>query len=106
MSPPRVGVVRSSGGTRGVYAHTGFLIALERLGIPVAAATGSSAGAVVGGMGASGTDLRAGSRTIPRIDHARFWQPDHPAYVLWQFLIRRGRGYSGLSSPEAAIEFC
>ena len=106
MSPPRIGVVLSSGGTRGVYAHTGFLIALERLGIPVAAATGSSAGAVVGGMAASGTDLRAWSETIARIDRARFWRPDPVAYVLWQFLIRRGRGYTGLSSPEAAIEFC
>ena len=106
MSPPRIGVVLSSGGTRGVYAHTGFLIALERLGIPVAAATGSSAGAVVGGMAASGTDLRAWSETIARIDRARFWRPDPMVYVLWQFLIRRGRGYTGLSSPEAAIEFC
>src|SRR3990167_6917584 len=106
MSPPRIGVVLSSGGPRGVYAHTGFLIALERLGIPVAAATGSSAGAVVGGMAASGTDLRAWSETIARIDRARFWRPDPMVYVLWQFLIRRGRGYTGLSSPEAAIEFC
>ena len=56
---PRVGVVLSSGGVRGVYAHTGFLLALEQLGIPIAAAAGCSAGAVVGGVAASGTDLRA-----------------------------------------------
>jgi NTE family protein len=106
MRSPRIGVVLSSGGTRGVYAHTGFLIALERLGIPVAAATGSSAGAVVGGMAASGADLHAWSETIAHIAPARFWRPDPVAYVVWQFLIRRGRGYTGLSSPEAAIEFC
>lgn len=99
-------MVLSSGGTRGVYAHTGFLIALERLGISVAAATGSSAGAVVGAMAASGADLRAWSETIADIDPARFWRPDPLVYVLWQFLIRRGRGYTGLSGTDAAIEFC
>ena len=106
MKSPRIGVVLSSGGTRGVYAHTGFLIALDRLGIPVAAATGSSAGAIVGAIAASGTHLRAWSETIARIDPARFWRPDPLGYVLWQFLIRRGRGYTGFSSTEAAIEFC
>lgn len=30
---PRVGVVLSSGGVRGVYAHTGFLMALENIKI-------------------------------------------------------------------------
>src|SRR4030065_629440 len=33
----RIGVVLSSGGGRGVYAHTGFLLALERLGIDIRA---------------------------------------------------------------------
>lgn len=99
-------MVLSSGGTRGVYAHTGFLIALERLGIPIAAATGSSAGAVVGAMAASGTDMTAWSETIAHIAPARFWRPDPLLYVLWQFLVRRGRGYTGLSGTDAAIEFC
>ena len=106
MRSPRIGVVLSSGGTRGVYAHTGFLLALERLGISVVAATGSSAGAIVGAMAASGTDLHAWSETIARIDRAHFWRPDPLAYVLWQFLVRRGRGYTGLSGAEAAVEFC
>lgn len=106
MSSPRIGVVLSSGGTRGVYAHTGFLLALEHLGIPIVAATGSSAGAIVGAMAASGTDLRAWSETIAHIDPTRFWRPDPLVYVLWQLLIRRGRGYTGLSGTEAAIEFC
>ncbi len=106
MSSPRIGVVLSSGGTRGVYAHTGFLMALEGLGVPIAAATGSSAGAVVGAMAASGADLHAWSETIAHIDPAQFWRPDPLAYVLWQFLIRRGRGYTGFSSAEAAVAFC
>ena len=35
---PRVGVVLISSGVRGVYAHTGFLLALVRLPLPVAVA--------------------------------------------------------------------
>lgn len=56
--PLPIGIVLSSGGIRGIYAHTGFLLALQRLGIPIAAATGCSAGAVVGGIAASGTNQK------------------------------------------------
>lgn len=31
LTKPRVGVVLSSGGVRGVYAHTGFLQAWEKM---------------------------------------------------------------------------
>ena len=37
---PRIGVVLSSGGVRGVYAHTGFLQALQDLRIPITASAG------------------------------------------------------------------
>src|SRR3990172_6868703 len=105
MSPPRIGVVLSSGGTRGVYAHTGFLIALERLGIPVAAATGSSAGAVVGGMAASGTDLRAWAETIAHISPARFWRPAPRGDCLGGFLFPRGggRGDGRKAAPTCGV---
>jgi hypothetical protein len=103
---PRVGVVLSSGGVRGVYAHTGFMLALERLGIPVAAAAGCSAGAVVGGIAASGTDLQAWSDALARVDRRRFWTPDPWPVLLWQLVVKKGRGYSGLSGTDAAMEFC
>lgn len=102
----RIGVVLSSGGVRGVYAHTGFLLALERLGIPIAAAAGCSAGAVVGGVAASGTDVHAWSDALARMDRQRFWSPDSWPELLWQLLVSQGRGYSGLSGTEAAMEFC
>lgn len=102
----RIGVVLSSGGTRGVYAHTGFLSALDQLGIPIAAATGSSAGAVVGGIAASGADLRAWSNAIARVDVRSFWRPDPLPYLLWRLVVNRGRGYTGLSGAEAAVAFC
>jgi predicted acylesterase/phospholipase RssA len=103
---PRIGVVLSSGGARGVYAHTGFLLALARLGVPVAAAAGCSAGAVVGGIVASGADLNAWSNTLARLDRQRFWTPDPWPVLVWQLVVRQGRGYTGLSGTAAAMDFC
>jgi len=103
---PRIGVVLSSGGGRGVYAHTGFLLALERLGVAIAASAGCSAGAVVGGVAASGTDLHRWVHTITHVARHEFWTPDSLPRFLWQMTARRGRGYTGLSSADAAIDFC
>jgi len=103
---PRIGVVLSSGGVRGVYAHTGFLLALEDIGIPVSACAGCSAGAVVGGIAASGADLHAWSETIAHLDPKRFWTPDAWPRLAWELAVRSGRGYCGLSGTEAAVEFC
>jgi len=51
VTPPGgIGIVLSSGGIRGIYAHTGFLLALRRLGVPIAAISGCSAIACVCGM--------------------------------------------------------
>jgi NTE family protein len=50
---PRIGLVLSGGGARGL-AHVGVLQALEELHIPVDAIAGTSMGAVVGGLYASG----------------------------------------------------
>ncbi len=50
---PRIGLVLSGGGARGV-AHIGVLKALEELRIPIDCIAGTSIGAVVGGLYASG----------------------------------------------------
>jgi NTE family protein len=50
---PRIGLVLSGGGARGL-AHVGVLRALEEMRIPVDAIAGTSMGAVVGGLYASG----------------------------------------------------
>ena len=50
---PRIGLVLSGGGARGL-AHVGVLQALEELRIPIDAIAGTSMGAVVGGLYASG----------------------------------------------------
>jgi NTE family protein len=50
---PRIGLVLSGGGARGL-AHIGVLKVLQKLRIPIAAIAGTSMGAVVGGLYASG----------------------------------------------------
>lgn len=53
MAAQKVGVVLSGGGARAA-AHVGFLKALEEEGIPIDYIAGTSMGAIVGGMYASG----------------------------------------------------
>ncbi|MCC5887481.1 MAG: patatin-like phospholipase family protein [Gammaproteobacteria bacterium] len=58
---PRIGLVLGGGGARGM-AHIGVIEELERLGIPVDCIAGTSMGALVGGLyatGMSAAELRA-----------------------------------------------
>jgi len=103
--PPRIGVVLSAGGSRGVYAHTGFMMALEDMGIPVSAAAGCSAGAVVGGIAASGTDLKAWADAIHHVRREEFWTPDPVRHVIWSIVRNKGIGFTGLSDTAAATDF-
>jgi len=66
---PRVGLVLSGGGARGA-AHVGVLKVLEQLHIPVDAIAGTSMGAVVGGLYASGLS----ARDIEKIMTSLNWQ--------------------------------
>ena len=52
--PPRIGLVLSGGGARGL-AHIGVLKVLEELRVPVSCVTGTSIGSIVGGAFASGS---------------------------------------------------
>ncbi len=101
----RVGVVLSSGGGRGVFAHTGFMTALRNLGLNVTASSGCSAGAVVGGVIASGTPLEEWTNTLSRIHTAEFWQPTSAWMLFYKLLVHRGRGVVGFSDTSAAIRF-
>jgi len=101
----RIGVVLSSGGARGVYAHTGFMQAITQLNIEVSAIAGCSAGALVGGLFSSGTNMLQWSDTIANIHSRKYWAPDSWLKFFWRMVIRKGRGYTGISSTESAIEF-
>jgi NTE family protein len=54
---PRIGLVLSGGGARG-FAHIGILKVLEEQHVPIDAIAGTSMGAVVGGLYASGLSAR------------------------------------------------
>jgi NTE family protein len=66
---PRIGLVLSGGGARGA-AHVGVLKALEDIRVPVDAIVGTSMGAVVGGLYASGMSAADIEKLISSID----WQ--------------------------------
>jgi len=101
----RVGVVLSSGGGRGVYAHTGFMGALSELGIKVKAIAGCSAGALVGGILASGTTLENWQQSLAQVTAKEYWNPDPWYQFFWSLFIRQGRGYTGLSRTDNVINF-
>jgi len=102
---PRIGIVLSSGGVRGVYAHTGFIQAIQDMGIPVSASAGCSAGALVGGFIASGTSLAEWTETLSGITSRTFWTPDSLPRFLWAMTTHKGRGYTGLSDTGSALQF-
>ena len=66
---PRIGLVLSGGGARGT-AHIGVLKVLEQMRVPVDAIAGTSMGAVVGGLYASGLSARDIEKVMTSIN----WQ--------------------------------
>jgi NTE family protein len=74
---PRIGLVLSGGGARGA-AHIGVLKVLEENHIPVDAIAGTSMGAVVGGLYASGLSAADIERVMTSVDWQDAFQ-DRPA---------------------------
>lgn len=66
-SRPRIGLVLSGGGARG-YAHLGVLQYLEKLRVPVDYIAGTSMGALVGGLYASGISAQELERRLSHIN--------------------------------------
>ena len=66
---PRIGLVLGGGGARGA-AHVGVLKELERLRIPVDVITGTSMGAIVGGLYASGMTAAELEELVGSLDWA------------------------------------
>ena len=64
---PRIGLALSGGGARGA-AHVGVLRELERLRIPIDYVAGTSMGAVVGGLYASGLEPEELQHTLETLD--------------------------------------
>lgn len=66
---PRIGLVLGGGGARGA-AHVGVLQELERMRIPIDVIVGTSMGAVVGGLYASGMTAAELETTVTTLDWA------------------------------------
>lgn len=88
-----------------MFAHTGFMSALGELGMDIAASAGCSAGAVVGGVIASGTDPDEWSDAVAGIRADQFWRPASAWHLLYKLLVDRGRGMAGISGTDAAMRF-
>jgi NTE family protein len=70
---PRIGLVLGGGGARGA-AHIGVLKELERMRVPIDAIAGTSMGAIIGGLYASGVAPDELQRVIDSLDWADAFQ--------------------------------
>lgn len=79
-----------SSGFFGFFAHAGMLSALEEAGFAPARVTGSSAGALVGGLWAAGLSARAIGAELLRLRREDFWDPA-PGFGLLRGRLFRER---------------
>ncbi len=106
MTSVRLGVVLSAGGVRGVYAHTGFLEAIEAMHLPVHAVAGCSAGAIIGGIYASGTPLENWLKSLGGLRRDDFWTPGSWRRALWELVRYRACRFTGVATTTASLAFC
>jgi NTE family protein len=110
---PRVGLVLSGGGARGA-AHVGVLKVLDEMRVPVDAIAGTSMGAVVGGLyasGMSGAEIEELIRSVNWQDAFRDRPPrEDLGYRRKQddrnFLVRYALGYTdkGFVLPRGLVQ--
>lgn len=78
---PRIGLVLSGGGARGI-AHIGVLKVLEELRVPIDAIGGTSMGAVIGGAYAAGVPVSEMERLIGELDWGDLFRDSPPRQLL------------------------
>ncbi len=105
--PVRTALVLSGGGAKGL-AHIGVLRVLDSLGIRPDLVVGSSMGAIVGGMyasGYSGREIDSLARALPMADLFRTYQPRAPRSLgLIQPLVVWEQGAGKFTIQNAAVE--
>ncbi|GAV20635.1 NTE family protein [Mariprofundus micogutta] len=102
----RICAVLSAGGVRSVYAHTDFLQCLDSIDLRISALTGCSAGAIVGGIYASGTPL---NQWLDALEHMRwkdFWEPGSWMRTISELVLHRGKTFTGVATTDAPLNFC
>ena len=105
---PRICLVLSGGGARGI-AHVGVLKVLEDLQIPIDCIAGTSMGAVVGGLYASGMSAHEIDTTIRSLDWQEAFRDSPPRRELGfrrkqddrNFLVRLPLGIEALAHSPA-----
>lgn len=80
--PPRVGLALSGGSARG-FAHIGVLLELRAAGIPVDALAGTSMGAVIGGLHASGHTPERLATLARELDWSSLFRDAEPSRPPW-----------------------
>lgn len=87
----------------GFYAHSGFLLELNRMGIYPEKISGASAGAIVAGLYAAGLEPDTIIRLFLRKKLNRaFWEPGLPKRLLFMLLNRTGA--TGLLSGSKMLD--
>jgi NTE family protein len=110
---PRIGLVLSGGGARGA-AHIGVLKVLEEMHVPIDAIAGTSMGAVVGGLYASGMSAQEIERVLRAVDWQEAFSDRLPRRDLGfrrkqddnNFLVRYALGVNrdGFKLPKGLIQ--
>lgn len=109
---PRIGLVLSGGGARGI-AHVGVLKVLERERVPIDVIAGTSMGAIVGGLYASGMRADEIETELRRLDWGRVFaqrparqelsqrrkEEDFELSTVLEFGIRAGE----LRAPQSTL---
>lgn len=80
---PRIGLVLSGGGARG-FAHVGVLQALEQARVPVDFIVGTSMGAIIGGLYASGMGADDIERELMALNWGSLFERREPRQSLTQ----------------------
>lgn len=99
--PPRVGLVLSGGGARGL-AHIGVIRALEERNIKIHAITGTSMGAIVGALYASGKTPDELEAIATSIDWSEAFSDESPRDQLSYRRKQDSRDY--LSKTQATLD--
>ena len=101
-----------SSGFFGFFAHAGVMRALEELGLVPRRVVGSSAGALVAGLWASGVDAAALCDELGRLERHEFWDPGPGLGLLRGQRFRRrveralvGRDFADCRVPVAVSVF-
>ena len=101
QQPPRIGLVLSGGGARGL-AHVGVLKVLEEMRVPVHCVTGTSMGAIVGGSYAAGTPPAELQRFVEKADWNEVFRDSPPRTEI--STRRKIDEYKTLFAPEYGVK--